>query len=540
MLNPLYYGSLPSESSKRAQEEQESNKEKENDRIFFDMVFFNQCFWVVGNPQRAELMKGDIIKNGGTMSPSLLRATRVIFLKPDDLTECLKAVNILKSVIESHKADGNGAPLAEGWVNDCLILGRSIEMRPYWINEQNLFDDIYWAGIGGGIEKGRDKEKITSALKKKTPKRTKTVHFPSTPTSSKDKSSLVPYSSSTSIATCSAPSSPASVARSNQAQRPPIQLGHNTPQADLRPVQQTINVSARSFSDDTSSTPTGDKRISDPKWTTQPVHPGQSTPETSSSRTRSRSESYKNATQGSTHILQFTTKDNIPPETNSIAHARQLDNPITLRTHSQAGRANDNVSSPNVPPNDKDIDPILTNSRPITPQEELQVSQSQRSISQREGRSSSSISDPLTREGSTHLLDANDDDHNKDPSYTEKEEEPKKVLSQSKSAVYNRKWRNQASVQSQDQVAYDALVDDLKSKVADGGFPKGGMKSYLIGRGIHSLYTKYGTLIRSQVPGLPDSRANFKAAAVGGVNPKWQKFIDEQKKTSKNGEEGEE
>ncbi|WWD03826.1 hypothetical protein V865_001882 [Kwoniella europaea PYCC6329] len=459
-----------------------------NDQLFFNMLFFNQTFWIVGNPHKGEDLRVDILKNGGTMSSFITLASRVIFLKPDGLTEALKAAHDLKAVIQSHKSDGVGLPLAEGWINDTLFLARPIETKPYLINEQNLFVDVFWSGVG----LGRERQNASSSLKKKRSKRQKTVHFPISPTPTPDDSvSLGPSSSSTAIG-----EPPTTCSQSHIADL--IQIGDPCP-TDLNKEdnegEPKVNVEAV-YRDATGGNANALFVCQKPgDMFTPPIH----------------KESPASVSQSS----------NVAQQTRSATPSQNQDGPVRIT-----------------------VQDIITPTGPIhLAQTSQEVNQDDTSILPFSGQlwSSSQVSEtfqgdrPSSSSGQANQGD--NDQHccsHSEPSSREKERFPKlrfnldPYLNQLESAEYNRRWRNQTTVQPQDTVAYRALVEDLRSRVAGEGFPKGGMKAYLIGRGIHSLYTKYGALIRQQVPGLPNSRANFKKNAEGAVNPKWQKFIDEQ------------
>ncbi|WWC95052.1 hypothetical protein V866_001904 [Kwoniella sp. B9012] len=484
-----------------------------NDQLFFNMLFFNQTFWIVGNPHKAEDVRANILKNGGTMSSSITLASRVIFLKPDGLTEALKAAHDLKAVIQSHKSEGVGLPLAEGWINDTLFLARPIETKPYLINEQNLFVDGFWSGAG----LGRERQNASSSLKKKRSKRQKTVHFPNSPTPTRnDPVSLGPSSSSTSIGeppTACCQSHIADLIQLDDPCRKELNKEDRESGPKINPEDVYRNATSQTANAFLVCPKPGDI-LTPPNHKESPASVSQS----SNVAQHTRSATHKENQDGPARItIQNTTIPTCP------VHLRHTNQEVTqddtstlsftgrLSSSSQASETfqGDGTSSSSRQPNQGDND-----------------------------QDCCSHSDPSSREKEPFPKAQVDFEKMKDPDYVESqpefespmEEDKQKVQSGSlsKSAKYNRRWRNQTTVQPQDAVAYQALVEDLKSRVAGEGFPKGGMKAYLIGRGIHSLYTKYGALLRQQVPGLPNSRANFKKNAESAVNPKWQKFIDEQ------------
>ncbi|OCF77482.1 hypothetical protein I204_01470 [Kwoniella mangroviensis CBS 8886] len=485
-----------------------------NDQLFFNMLFFNQTFWIVGNPHKAEDLRVNIVKNGGTMSSSLTIASRVIFLKPDGLTEALKAAHDLKAVIQSHESDGVGLPLGEGWINDTLFLARPIETKPYLINEQNLFVDGFWSG--GGL--GRERQNASSSLKKKRSKRQKTVHFPMSPTPTpNDPVSLGPSSSSTSIGEPNTACSQSHIDDIIQFDDLcPTDLNKEDKESEPKTIPEDVykNTASQNVKPFIVCQQPGD-------ILTPPIHK-----ESAASVYRS---------------------SNVAHPTRSATHGQNQDGPAIITIQ--------NTVTPTGPihlgQTDKDVNQDETSTCPAG----VQLSSYSQALEIFQGEGTS-FSSPQAIQGDndqqycphSHPSFSGkeqfpkgqvDVDKIRDPDYVESEPEfdspmaedkQQKVASGSisRSAEYNGRWRNQTTVQPQDTVAYRALVDDLRSRVAGEGFPKGGMKAYLIGRGIHSLYTKYGALIRQQVPGLPNSRANFKKNAESAVNPKWQKFIDEQ------------
>ncbi|WWC92036.1 uncharacterized protein L201_006990 [Kwoniella dendrophila CBS 6074] len=536
------------------------DNEVEDDQVFFDLLFFGESFWVVGTPQAVQEMNADIEKNGGTISKSINLATRVIFLKPDDFSQCLKGINELTAMVNSHKSDGKGIPLAEGWIRDCTIRQEPVETKPYLVNDKNMFDGKFWNKIGKG------KEKPSLVGKKRRSKRLKTVHFPPTPETSKTVLSPTrtedrPELNPTSHEAHPQPNLDEKIIADPRSQKivyPPSPLS-----IPSRTAAMNGNGEDSFYKSQTAPT-----RVSTHIYPITPV----ASPSTSNSAATQVSIHLSPAVEQPLYERHFPTGFDHPGSSSNlhISDLKQLNAPqplptaeshatsnsyrnqeerfsqqaapsasfINVGTISQRNEQCTNISSSSqlrdwsAEPSTTCIDPQL-----LAPTAEHSQYNSNDKLSHQSQPLISTdnvITDhqPITNQvleceyPSTLEVAHEKKDKTHDPDYQE-EEKPVKVKSESKSAQYNRKYRNQTTVQPQDQQAYNALVADLKSKVAGGGFPKGGMKAYMIKRGIHSLYTKYGTLIRAEVPGLPHSRENFTKMAQGG-NARWQKFIEEQ------------
>ncbi|WWC64912.1 uncharacterized protein I303_107526 [Kwoniella dejecticola CBS 10117] len=432
----------------------------------FDQLLFNQTFWLVGDTEKTKHMALNIQKHGGIISSSINVATRVIFLQPEDFTHMVRGLNELKVMLSAHQLYGKGIPLAEGWVHDSITSERPIETKPYLITDKNLFDEKFWQKIGlGGGRAFKMKMK-----KRKNGERDRNVQFA-------EPSSL---------------STPDTATTSS---------GADVQSAIAQSVQNNLS---RPLVENTSPQTRGSLGISNGD------SPDRFPPAPPTPPLRTLSDAN----------IDPALLDRTPFPHSSIVDRRQTRSLTSADKTPMLSVSGDTHRS--VPTR-----AVLSHIDVNCPTVRDLVDHVSAHCPQGQTREADTMDPNGILSTNAQAIQRNKRTREDDEEYREEGNSEKKVLSPSKSAIYNRRYRNQTAVQPQDRQAYEALVSHLKKMVAGGGFPKGGMKAYLIGKGIHSLYSKYGSLIREAVPGLPGSRDHLtKMAQV--INPKWQKFVDEE------------
>ncbi|WRT69923.1 uncharacterized protein IL334_006914 [Kwoniella shivajii] len=579
-----------SRSSESSSAKRQFSKLVDDPDIFHRLLFFGDTFWIVGPDNSLKVTRILIEKNGGIMQRSINRASHVIFTKPDDLTECMKSLSQFTIMNQSITNHVKPKPLAEGWIHDSLCFEKKVKINPYLVNDKNIFDDKFWKGPGKGTEEsssahdGNRKNQIHKKLP--FPPASSSLNA-SIPTEEKGSVSALDFTLE------SNPSSPSTnldkwvstMERNRQSKRNQTEIIYEDIPinwrrksiSNARPIIPTSTKLGkrpkRSYANnslDGSGTAASPSHLGSPVSHAKLTH--KPTNDTIASSTSFRATSDWSMAEEHPLQITFDTKESSPssivipendqpqfpidiPILNNKSRALEQAQPTTSVLRDITDRIPSRVlRSANKPK--RSVSPF----HPEIPQDSSFHASSNK-LPQCQGEQAEEVKQPMNktneRKEDEYQIQEQERDDDKDADYinekhdqedgesgeevlrniepVEKVEKDvafkKQPQCSSKSAEYNRKYRNQRTVQPQDQKVYEALVADLQSKVAGEGFPKGGMKAYLVKRGIHSLYTKYGTLIREQVPGLPRSRENF--GKRQGVNPRWQKFIDEQDEQGK-------